>query len=89
MISMSDIREDITLVTTNVGLIMSKGIAEINKTFNEGKTWVVVSTLHYQTTDSLPSSFSLSFDLLSANKRPYSYHSTMRQTASRNNARVL
>ena len=54
---MSDIREDITLVTTNVGLIMSKGIAEINKTFNEGKTWVVVSTLHYQTTDSLPSSF--------------------------------
>ena len=43
---MSDIREDITLVTTNEGLIMSKGIAEINKTFNEGKTWVVVSNLY-------------------------------------------
>ena len=46
MISIFDIREDVTLVPTNVGLIMSKGIAEINKIFNEGKTWVVVSSLH-------------------------------------------
>ena len=44
MISIFDIREDVTLVPINVGL--SKGIAEINKIFNEGKTWVVVSSLH-------------------------------------------
>ena len=58
MIIIFDIREDVTLVPINVGL--SNGIAEINKIFNEGKTWVVVSNLHLQATDSLPSSFFIS-----------------------------
>ena len=46
MISIFDIRGKVTLVPINIGLTMSKGIAEINKTFNEGKTWVVVSSVH-------------------------------------------